>query len=253
MKLPSGPTDATSNELSRAAFISIAGATVISGATQPELGKPHPPLVSDDDPAIVIRHMMLQSAGATIDAFAAAPIHIWGVDISMRDVAKRLAKHGYVAICPNLYARQQNAPTGDGATDFRAFYPHMKALERPTMDADFDATSSWLRVQHPHAKQAINAKANFSAVVPFYGAVADIDPKLIEIPVCGSYGERDTSIPAHDVRTFSKALHVPHDIKIYPEAGHAFFDDQRASYVASAAHDAWKRVLAFLPKYMRAA
>lgn len=82
-------------------------------------------------------------------------------------------------------------------------------------------------------------------MAPFYGAVKDIDPTEIHIPVCGSYGEKDTSIPAEDVRTWRSALRVPNDIRIYGSAGHAFFDDTRSSYVASAADDAWKRVLAF--------
>ena len=48
-----------------------------------------------------------------------------------------------------------------------------------------------------------------------------------------------------DLQAWAAALNVPHDVKIYPEAGHAFFDDTRSSYVASAADDAWTRVLAF--------
>jgi carboxymethylenebutenolidase len=87
------------------------------------------------------------------------------------------------------------------------------------------------------------------AVCPFYGAVETIDPKTISVPWCGSYGARDTSIPADSVRAFAAQLTVPHDLRIYDEAGHAFFDDQRPSYVASAASDAWKRVLVFLRRY----
>jgi carboxymethylenebutenolidase len=45
-------------------------------------------------------------------------------------------------------------------------------------------------------------------------------------------------------------LKVPNDIKIYPEAGHAFFDDTRERYVASAAADAWSRTLAWFGKYL---
>ncbi len=45
-------------------------------------------------------------------------------------------------------------------------------------------------------------------------------------------------------------LTAPHDVKIYDEAGHAFFDDTRASYVPSAAADAWARTLAWFHKYL---
>jgi carboxymethylenebutenolidase len=43
---------------------------------------------------------------------------------------------------------------------------------------------------------------------------------------------------------------VPNELKIYDNAGHAFFDDQRASYVASAAEDAWARTLKFFKAYL---
>jgi carboxymethylenebutenolidase len=39
-------------------------------------------------------------------------------------------------------------------------------------------------------------------------------------------------------------------VKIYDEAGHAFFDDTRSSYVASAAADSWARTLAWFQKYL---
>ena len=72
----------------------------------------------------------------------------------------------------------------------------------------------------------------------------------IHIPVEGNFGGRDTGPAPGDVRLFEAKLKVPHDIKIYDEAGHAFFDDTRASYVASAAADAWTRTLAFFRKYL---
>ncbi len=96
---------------------------------------------------------------------------------------------------------------------------------------------------------AIDTDRLFAAVFPFYGSVDGVKPDAVHVPVCGSYGGRDTSIPAADVRAFAAALRVPNDVRIYDEAGHAFFDDQRASYVATAAEDAWKRTLVFLEKY----
>ena len=88
----------------------------------------------------------------------------------------------------------------------------------------------------------------FSLVAPFYGDVSAVDPKDVRIPVCGSYGARDTGIPPEKVREFAAALTVPNEVKIYDEAGHAFFDDQRPSYVASAAADAWKRTRCVLQR-----
>ena len=96
---------------------------------------------------------------------------------------------------------------------------------------------------------AIDTDRLFAAVFPFYGSLDGVSPDAVHVPVCGSYGARDTSIPADGVRAFAAALRVPNDIRIYDDAGHAFFDDQRASYVAGAAAGAWKRTLAFVEKY----
>jgi carboxymethylenebutenolidase len=97
---------------------------------------------------------------------------------------------------------------------------------------------------------AAETKNRFAAVCPFYGSPDGVDPHAIAIPVCGSYGARDKGIPADEVRAFAASLTVPNDVRIYDEAGHAFFDDQRPSYVASAAADAWARTIAFFTKYL---
>jgi carboxymethylenebutenolidase len=99
-------------------------------------------------------------------------------------------------------------------------------------------------------EQAIDNGDFFVAAAPFYGAVKGIDPTKVQMPICGSYGQRDTSIPADEVVAWAKALHVPNDVHEYPEAGHAFFDDQRGAYVPGAAADAWQRALAFFAKYL---
>jgi len=61
---------------------------------------------------------------------------------------------------------------------------------------------------------------------------------------------RDTSIASADVRTMFGLLRAPHELDIYPEAGHAFFDDTRPSYVATAAADAWTKTPAWFRRYL---
>ncbi len=283
MKDPVDPTQSTSPEFSRGAFVGIsvaAGAAAATGAAMAEtLGRTHPPLVAPDDPGIVARSISLKRPDTTIDAYAAWPVHahaatptlvvvmhIWGVDTSIRDVVRRYAKAGFVAIAPNLYSRFK-APSGDGVSDIAVFRPYYQQLDRQQYDGDIRAAAEWAKERSPKAKtgvtgfcmgghivlqQAIDNGKVFATAAPFYGAVDGIEPDFVDVPICGSYGERDTSIPAAGVRAFQAALHVPNDIRIYPTAGHAFFDDQRASYVAVAAHDAWTRTLAFLTKYVGA-
>lgn len=275
------PTAATSEKLNRRVFVGISSAAAIAASApagaQEELGHPHPPLVAENDPAITVDHVQLQSAGATVPAYGAWPVgatagtpsvvvimHIWGVDTSIRDFVRRLAKAGFAAIAPDLYARF-DAPSGDGVTDSSVFRPYAQRLERPVWLGDVRAAAQWLATKFPTTKTAIvgfcmggklaltaaiEEGSLFELVVPFYGSPADLDPKSIHIPVCGSYGGRDTGIPADSVRAFAAALTVPNDIRIYDEAGHAFFDDQRKSYVASAAADAWERSIACFHKYL---
>lgn len=273
------PGKATSPALNRGAFVGIAAAagsgivtTNIANA-QTALGQPHPPIVAEDDPAITTGRVELRRPDAVVPAYAAWPVHapfnvpsvvvimhIWGVDTSIRDVVRRLAKSGIAAIAPDLYARFE-APSGDGSTDINTFRPFASKLDRKQYDGDIRAAALWLSTKFSSTKtavlgfcmgghialiQAIDNADVFSAVCPFYGSLKDIDPDKIHMPVCGSYGARDTSISADDVRTFRSLLRVPNDIRVYNTAGHAFFDDQRASYVAAAAADAWKRTVDFL-------
>jgi carboxymethylenebutenolidase len=241
------------------------------------LGKAHPPLVAENDPTIVAKWGTLRRPDTTIRVYSARPKvvsgstpgivvipHIWGVDTSIRDCVRRYAKAGYVAAAPDLYSRF-DAPTGDGVTDVAVFRPYAKQLQRDEYGGDIRGTQETLAKVRPNAKvgitgfcmgghivleEAVDNGDVFAVAAPFYGAVENIDPNAVHIPICGSYGERDTSIPAADVRAFAAALDEPHDIKIYPEAGHAFFDDQRAAYVPSAAADAWQRTLTFFAKWL---
>jgi len=271
------PGNATSVSVDRATFVGLtAGAAVGLAATarataQMVLGKTHPPLVAEDDPAIVAQWIDEPPGYAAWpkDATAATPslvviMHIWGVDTSIRDVVRRYAKAGIAAIAPNLFARE-HAPSGDGVSDMAIFRPFSKQLDRTQYDGDIRLAAAWLAAKFPQGKigitgfcmgativlqQTIDNPSLFAAAAPFYGAVKDIDPAKVTIPICGSYGQRDTSIPADDVLAWKKALRVANDIVEYPQAGHAFFDDQRASYVPSAAQDAWLRTLSFFTKYL---
>jgi carboxymethylenebutenolidase len=257
----------------------VAPAAVATALAQNALGKPHPPLVAENDPAIRTATGHLTVAGRTISAYVAHPangpattpsivmaMHIWGVDASMRDTARRLAKAGYAAIIPNLFELvTDNPPSGDGSTDYRTFSPLAAKLDAGQVDAALQSAAADIKgafAQGKQAtwgfcmggtialKQAVAHPETYSAAAIFYGNPKDVDPKAMKVPMAGSYGGKDTGIPADSVRKFADALPVPHDIKIYPEAGHAFFDDQRASYVESAATDAWQRTLAFLGKYL---
>jgi len=90
------------------------------------------------------------------------------------------------------------------------------------------------------------------AIAPFYAS----NPRRIEVvkrmcPVVGSYPEKDFTAGAG--RALGQALDqykIDHDIKIYPGAGHSFFNPQGRAYNKAAAQDSWDRVMAFFGKHL---
>lgn len=187
-------------------------------------------------------------------------MHVWGVDESMREAARRFAGAGIAAIVPDLYARF-DAPDGDGATDHAPFVAFARQLTFEGVDPDLRAAAAWLKARLPHTKTAIAGfcmggtmalrraygyRDVFAAAAVWYGNVADTDPALVDIPLVGSFGADDAGIPLEKVEAFRAGLRVPNDVVVYPNAGHAFCDAQRPRYAPDAAADSWERTIAFL-------
>ena len=80
--------------------------------------------------------------------------------------------------------------------------------------------------------------------------------KDIKVPFLGLYGETDQSPSPADATKFGEALKAagnPNvEVVVYPGAGHAFYADDRPSYSATAAADAWKRCVAHFDKHLKA-
>src|SRR4029079_12982105 len=100
------------------------------------------------------------------------------------------------------------------------------------------------------------------AGVAWYGRLTgdkdDLHPRFpvdvaghLAAPVLGLYGAEDQGIPVASVTAMQTALGAGSaaakrsEIKVYPQAGHAFFADYRPSYRPEAAADGWKRMLAW--------
>ena len=279
------PTRATSLDVGRRSFVGLAAAatagagSIARGLAQPlpAMGQAHAPLVPEDDPNIVTdrpiltverRHRRVVRRMAETGRCANAVGRRGHAYLGRRHLDTRrrapLCRRRFRAPSRRICTRASTGRSGDGATDAATFRPYAKQLDPKQYVDDLGAAAGWLAARFPSTKTAIMGfcmgghialvtaaatEKRFAAVCPFYGSPDGVDPHAIRIPVCGSYGARDTSIPAAAVRAFAAALTVPNDIRIYDEAGHAFFDDQRASYVATAAADAWKRTIAFLQKY----
>jgi len=92
------------------------------------------------------------------------------------------------------------------------------------------------------------------AVVSFYGGrqLSAAEAEQIGCPALLFFGGRDTGIPPERIESLRATLDgaaVPNQVVVYPDAGHAFFNDTRPeAYDAGAAQDAWRRTLAFFAR-----
>lgn len=195
---------------------------------------------------------------------------IFGVHEHIKDVARRLAKAGYMAIAPELFHRQ-----GD-VSQFQDIKEIIEKVVSKVPDAqvmdDLDATVAWADRNGGDTKRLgitgfcwggritwLYAAHNPSldAGVAWYGRLegprSETSPthpidvvRQIDAPVLGLYGGADTGIPLESVQRMNEALAKAgkaSTIHVYPDTPHAFHADYRPSYRREAAEDGWKRAL----------
>jgi carboxymethylenebutenolidase len=191
----------------------------------------------------------------------------FGVNSHIRKVAERFAEQGYVAIAPELFHR--TAPGFEGSyTDFPAVMPHMRAMTVAGAEADLRATFDWLRAHKFVQPEGIcsvgfcmggrmsflaNSILPLRAAASFYGG--GIAPELVSRagtlhgPILLIWGLLDKHIGAEQRKAVTDALdsaQKPYTNLEFSNADHGFFCDERASYQAQAARQAWALLLEFL-------
>lgn len=201
---------------------------------------------------------------------------IFGVHEHIKDICRRFAKQGYMAIAPEMYARQgdvSNLKSIDEIRTIVAKVPDEQVMSDLDAAVDFAAKSGkgdvaklgitgfcWGgRIVWLYAAYSKQLKAG----VAWYGRLAgdktELTPKFpldvavdIKAPVLGLYGGKDTGIPLDTVeqmRTALKQAKVPAEIVVYPEAQHGFHADYRPSYKEDDAKDGWRRLLAWFKEH----
>ena len=192
----------------------------------------------------------------------------WGLTDHMKDLARRYAAEGYVAIAPDLYSRLGHALTSDAGEAGKL----MNALKQEDGLADLNATVAYLKSvpEVDPAKIGITGfcmggsyalmlpcvNQDIKAAVPFYGQVPNPDTPIQKLacPVLYFYGEDDGWITKADVQRLAAALKKydkSGEIKTYPGTPHAFFRDTDLSvYRPEAAKDAWARTKAFFKQHL---
>ncbi len=222
-------------------------------------------------------------AGGTMPAYRAMPatdgpfptvlvIHeIFGVHEHIRDICRRLAKLGYFAVAPELFARQGDVSKMSDVSEI--FAKVVNNVPDSQVLSDLDATVAWAGETGDANTQKL-AITGFcwggritwlyaahnpyvKAAVAWYGRLTghptpmtpqhpiDVAPSLT-VPVLGLYGGRDEGIPLDQVDLMRVAISRGGNqsrIVIYADAPHAFNADYRPSYRKAAAQDGWRRMI----------
>ncbi|MGB3879070.1 MAG: dienelactone hydrolase family protein [Diaphorobacter nitroreducens] len=203
---------------------------------------------------------------------------IFGVHEYIADVCRRLAHEGYLAVAPDLFARQG---------DPRAYSEVAKLMSElvskvpdAQVMADLDGAVQWAGA-HGGDLQRVGitgfcwggritwlyaAHGPVKAGVAWYGRLVGqasaLNPKhpvdlapILKAPVLGLYGEKDVGIPLDTIDKMKSALSEgsaaakASRFVVYPDAPHAFHADYRPSFRKEAAQDGWKRTLAWFKQH----
>ena len=198
---------------------------------------------------------------------------IFGVHEHIKDICRRLAKAGYCAVAPELFARQGDVSK---LTDVQQIIDTVvsKVPDAQVM-SDLDATIDWAvrssrgnrqrvaitgfcwggRIVWLYAALSTKIKSGAAFYGRLQGDTNALTPKqpidyvgILKIPVIGFYGGKDAGIPRGSVEAMQASLSVTEStsrIVVYPDADHGFNADYRPTYNKQAAQDAWTKMLAW--------
>lgn len=225
---------------------------IIEGVTIPNGASQH-------FPAYVAR-----PAGQARHAAIIVVNEIFGIHDYIKDICRRLARLGYVAIAPDFFYRSGvNLPA---IANIEQIIPIVRQATPDQVDNDVAATSTWLKAQAfvegtriaitgfcwggAVVWRAAMEDPDIKAGVAWYGQLKPLISRAAELkaPVLGLYGALDQGIPQADVEAMRAALQAAgkmgSNIHVYPDAQHGFHADYRSSYNKGDARDGWSRMLA---------
>jgi carboxymethylenebutenolidase len=266
-------------------FMASGLATGFALAVQPVCAQT---MIVTDTRGLAAGEVRVPVQGGTIPAYAAYPEkgkafpvvlvvqEIFGVHEHIKDVCRRLAKAGYLAVAPELYYRQ-----GDPSklSDNKEIFAQIVSRVPDTqVMSDLDSTVAWARglglahksklgitgfcwggrivwMYAAHNQDVRAGVAWYGRVVGDKSSMTPTNPidvvERINAPVLGLYGGADAGIPNDTVdrmRAALKAAGKKSEIYTYPDTPHAFHADYRPTYRKEQAEDGWKRLRAWLKK-----
>jgi len=234
------------------------------------------------------------STGETMGAYLARPqgegpfsavivyMEIFGVNDHIRDVTRRVAEEGYVALAPDYFHR-----TGAGMqleyddAGMEEGMKHLGQLDADQMIADAKASLAYLRGRSDVVGDRIGAmgfcigghmtyltacETDIAAAASYYGGgiAAPQGPGGKESTLGRTskifgklhcyFGAKDLLIPNEQVDAIRTALEgsgVAHEVQVYEEADHGFHCDRRPTYHEASAKDAWRRTFELFGNTLR--
>ncbi|WP_219219536.1 dienelactone hydrolase family protein [Variovorax boronicumulans] len=277
------PGDSTAQGATRRTALKAALGAGYAAATLPIAAQT---VITTSDDGLQAGPITYTVNGFKVPAYAAAPSgktglpvilviqEIFGVHAYIADTCRRFAKLGYLAIAPELYARQ-----GDPRT-----YTEIPKLQSELVSkvpdaqvmADLDGALQYAASNGGDVSKAgitgfcwggrivwlYAATGKVKAGVAWYGRLvgqaSENTPRhpvdvaaTLKAPVLGLYGGKDQGIPLDTIDKVKSILATGSDAArisqfvVYPEAGHAFHADYRPSYLKEPAEDGWQRALAW--------
>jgi carboxymethylenebutenolidase len=276
---------APSREFTRRDFIVTVLATGFAAAVRPIAAQT---VIQTDSQGLIAGEVKIPVSDGQIPAYRAMPEkgknfatvlvvqEIFGVHEHIRDVCRRLGKLGYLAVAPELFARQ-----GD-VSNMTNIQEILEKVVPKVPDAqvmrDLDATAAWAAQNNGNgARLGITGfcwggrivwlyaahNPGLKAGVAWYGRLTGDKDELrprqpldlaptIKAPVLGLYGAEDQGIPVEIVKKMQddlKAAKSRSEIVVYPDAPHGFHADFRSSYRPGPAQDGWKRLQEWFKKH----
>ncbi len=231
------------------------------------------------------------AGGDLIEAYLSQPVdasgvggvvvihHMPGFDEQTKEITRRFAAHGYLAICPNLYSREAPGASPDDAAaaaraqggvpderlvgDVAGAAAHLRSLASSngkvaTIGYCSGGRQSFLAACSLRLDAAVDCYGAFVVATPPEGAPISVRPlvhmtKDLSCPLLGLFGTEDQFPTPAEVDELEKAL-VEHgktfEFHRYEGAGHAFFATNRVSYRPEAANDGWERIWDFFGRYL---
>ena len=196
---------------------------------------------------------------ATDDKFPAIiMIHEWwGLNDNIKEMAQKLASHGYVVLAVDLYDGQTGT-TPEEARQLISSFDRTEWVSNMNsaaayLDEQYGTTSlgsiGWCMGGAQSLQFALNNN-DVDATVIYYGSLVTEPEDLssIQWPILGIFAELDQGIPPSQVHEFESALNelgISNDIHIYSGVDHAFANPSGDRYAPEETADAWQKTLEF--------